>query len=85
MNFRLSQEVMDGFKQRLEREKPVSFGPWKVKLVVTLDGYKFILEDNSWVGFRLSGTEPIVRLYIESNEQKKMVKLAQEGKRFILG
>lgn len=34
---------------------------------VTLEGHKFILADGSWVCLRPSGTEPVVRVYLEAN------------------
>jgi len=36
------------------------------------DGCRFILEDGSWVLFRPSGTEPIVRVYFESKSAKTL-------------
>jgi phosphomannomutase len=36
-----------------------------------LDGCKFVLEDGSWVMFRASGTEPLVRVYIEAVAPEK--------------
>lgn len=39
----------------------------KVARKVTIDGTKFILEDGSWIMLRFSGTEPVVRLYVESD------------------
>ncbi|HIJ59665.1 MAG TPA: phosphomannomutase [Nitrospirae bacterium] len=38
----------------------------KVKEIITVDGIKIILEDDSWFMIRPSGTEPKVRFYIES-------------------
>jgi len=45
----------------------------KITKVIDLDGYKFILEDQSWLMIRQSGTEPKVRFYVEARteEQKK--------------
>jgi phosphomannomutase len=34
------------------------------------DGIKFLLKDGSWALFRPSGTEPIVRIYIESASRR---------------
>lgn len=33
---------------------------------LTIDGYKFLLADNSWLMIRFSGTEPVLRLYCEA-------------------
>ncbi|MBF0275859.1 MAG: hypothetical protein HQK84_11570, partial [Nitrospinae bacterium] len=30
-----------------------------------IDGYKFWLDNGFWIGFRLSGTEPVARIYAE--------------------
>ncbi len=53
----------------------------KITQTLTLDGIKMFLDDNlSWVLIRKSGTEPLLRFYIESNELDKL-----EGiKKFII-
>jgi phosphomannomutase len=51
----------------------------------TADGTKYMLEDDSWVLMRASGTEPVVRLYVESSSDEKIKELVIAGKRFILG
>ena len=38
----------------------------KVSKVDDLDGRRFILEDESWLIVRFSGTEPLLRIYSES-------------------
>ncbi len=45
----------------------------------TLDGYKLVLEDDSWVMFRPSGTEPKTRLYCESKDEHRLAQLVQLG------
>jgi phosphomannomutase len=52
----------------------------KVVLVKDYDGIKLICEDESWLMFRASGTEPIMRLYAESkslNRSKRLLELAE--------
>ncbi len=41
----------------------------RVKELLTLDGYKIILEDDSWLMIRPSGTEPKVRFYVEARTE----------------
>jgi len=48
------------------------------------DGLKLICEDGSWLMFRGSGTEPIMRIYAESKSLKKSRELLQEGRKMIL-
>jgi len=85
LNFHLSGEEMDGFRSRLQKARPPAFGGLKVRETVTLDGHKFLLEDGSWIGFRLSGTEPVVRLYAESDKKEKLDKIIAAGKKFVKG
>lgn len=47
------------------------------------DGIKLICEDGSWVMFRPSGTEPIVRAYSEAKTAKKAKDLIQYGKKVL--
>lgn len=45
------------------------------------DGIKLLCEDESWLMFRTSGTEPIMRLYAESkslSESKRLLELAEK-------
>lgn len=83
INFHLTAEEMESFRSRLGGGLPQAFGGSKVAKTITLDGYKFVLDDGSWLGVRLSGTEPVVRLYLESDSPAKMKKLAEAGKKFI--
>jgi phosphomannomutase len=47
-----------------------SIGPFKVEQFITTDGYKFLLPDHEWVAFRASGTEPLMRCYIEAKSAR---------------
>lgn len=69
-NYKISQESMATLKEKLKAQSPEKIGIHKVRKMVQLDGYKFIMDEkNTWVGLRFSGTEPVVRVYIESSEQ----------------
>lgn len=85
VNFHLSPEKMDQLKEKLSSRPPTTIGDFSVKRIVDLDGFKFILRDQSWIGIRLSGTEPVVRLYIETDSQKKLSQLIANGKKIIEG
>lgn len=56
----------------------------KVVKVKDIDGIKFFLADESWMMFRGSGTEPIVRIYAESKSLSKAKKIIAFGKDLIL-
>jgi phosphomannomutase len=61
----------------------------------TLDGVKFFLDNpeaktkpnaaETWILFRASGTEPLMRIYTESTSKEAVTKLLESGKAFALG
>ena len=60
---------------------PSDFAGCKVEQVATRDGAKLIFADESWILFRQSGTEPILRIYCEATSIEKMKTLIDEGER----
>jgi phosphoglucomutase len=52
-----------------------NIGEFKVEKFITTDGCKFLLPDNEWVAFRASGTEPLIRCYIEAKSKANLKKL----------
>ena len=67
-NFRLTPEVKAKFTEKLGKD-PTEFAGQKVVEVVRKDGLKLVLADGSWVCYRLSGTEPVVRAYTEARTE----------------
>jgi phosphoglucomutase len=61
-NFRLTPEVKAKFTDKLETEPRELFGR-RVAEINREDGLKLVFADGSWVCYRLSGTEPAVRVY----------------------
>jgi len=41
----------------------------------TDDGFKYYLEDGSWVLVRFSGTEPLIRVYSEAGSMERVDQL----------
>ncbi len=52
-------------------------GPFKVDKFITTDGFKYLLPNNEWVAFRASGTEPLIRCYIEAKTSSNLKKLRE--------
>ena len=74
-------------KRRLEPKKeslPKELLGERVIEVKDYDGVKLISEDGSWLMFRGSGTEPIMRIYAEAKSLDKANKLLAFGKKIIL-
>ena len=82
---RLDVKYPDDKKARLmeflKSNPPKSVLGKKVVDINKLDGYKFICEDSSWLMLRLSGTEPILRVYAEASNEKKAFAILEFGKK----
>ena len=81
-NFRLTAEVKEKFTGKL-RQNPQEFFGRKVNEVVRTDGLKLICADGSWVCYRLSGTEPVVRVYSEAASEQDLAKLSAAARQWI--
>jgi phosphomannomutase len=55
---------------------PTEIAGIKVKELGRKDGIKLYLEDGSWVLLRPSGTEPLIRVYIETTSDEKLAAIA---------
>ncbi|HJT71565.1 MAG TPA: phosphoglucomutase/phosphomannomutase family protein [Terriglobales bacterium] len=81
-NFRLTEEVKGKFTEKL-RVDPQNFCGQRVSEVVRKDGLKLVLPSGSWVCYRLSGTEPVVRVYSEAPSVEELKKLSAAAKQWI--
>jgi phosphoglucomutase len=81
-NFRLTAEVKEKFTGKLQSEPREFFGR-KVGEVVRKDGLKLVFEDGSWICYRVSGTEPVVRVYSEASNEAELAKLSTAAKQWI--
>jgi len=81
-NFRLTPEVKEKFTKKLASD-PGDFAGSKVAQVVRTDGLKLVMQDGGWVCYRLSGTEPVVRIYTEARSQQDSGRLSQAAKQWI--
>lgn len=81
---KLTPELMPKLQEKL-KEEPTSIGGRKVKSIDRIDGLKITFEDDSWLLVRPSGTEPLVRIYAESESAKDMEVLLEQGRKYLLG
>jgi len=81
-NFHLTREAMEKFTGKLQKEPRELMGR-KVAQLVRTDGLKLLFGDGSWVCYRLSGTEPVVRVYSEASSPEELTKLSAAAKQWI--
>lgn len=65
LNVRLTEEGKAALLKKLAAGLD-RVGKYPVEKFITTDGYKFLLPGGEWVAFRASGTEPLIRCYIEA-------------------
>lgn len=56
---------------------PSSMAGLSVEGVITKDGVKYLLSEGSWILIRPSGTEPLIRVYIESTSKERFEDLKE--------
>lgn len=81
---KLTPEVAAKLKEKLARE-PSELSGRKIEKINRLDGVKFIFADQSWILMRPSGTEPVVRIYAESESREDLEILLEQGRKYLLG
>jgi phosphoglucomutase len=78
----LTQQLKDSLAAKL-LNPPAEVGGLKVREVNNTDGVKLIFNDSTWLLFRLSGTEPVARLYAEACTPKELKSLIDAGRKFV--
>ncbi len=80
----LTPELMSRLSEKLS-EEPSDIGGRRIEQTNRLDGVKFIFADGSWLLLRPSGTEPLVRIYAESESAENLEVLLEQGRKYLLG
>jgi phosphomannomutase len=90
LDIRFSREGYDRIKTdtlaRLAEEAPDSLAGRQVTERTTLetrDGFKFYRDDGSWLLIRFSGTEALLRVYVEARSPEDVDTLLAEGRRIV--
>jgi phosphomannomutase len=82
-NFHLTDEQKANAVRQVAIDASTLLGR-KILSVDRTDGAKFVFEDGSWMLVRLSGTEPLLRLYVEAPSLEASTKLTSEAKIWLL-
>jgi phosphomannomutase len=76
---RFPADMRDVTRQRILDARPTDIAGLAVTDIVTIDGFKYALEDGGWLLIRFSGTEPIIRVYCETTHQDKVGAILETG------
>lgn len=79
LDFDLQPGANAAVKARLDAAAPSEIAGHRVVSRDTVDGWRFTF-DEGWLLFRLSGTEPLVRIYTEVRDQSLVQPILQAGK-----
>ncbi|MBM3702601.1 MAG: phosphoglucomutase/phosphomannomutase family protein, partial [Actinobacteria bacterium] len=83
IDYKIDLPRKEKLKSILEKGIPEILKNAGAAKVITLDGYKYIMEDGSWIMIRPSGTESVVRIYTEGEDKEKTNYLQDLGKKII--
>jgi alpha-D-glucose phosphate-specific phosphoglucomutase len=77
INLALTDELMSSLR-RILAAPPIGVGSHKADELTTIDGTKWKFKGGDWVLLRLSGTEPVARVYVEASDPVKLENLRRD-------
>jgi phosphoglucomutase len=84
VNLTLTPELKDRLRVALDAPPDILAGR-PVEGVIRMDGTKMLLNDGAWLMLRLSGTEPVARIYAEAASAEEVEALVEAGRAMALG
>ena len=75
-----NMDVRAKLLERLKNDTPQEVAGMKVIDCLDVDGYKFRMDDNTWLLIRFSGTEPVLRLYCQAPTMPEVRKILEWAK-----
>jgi phosphomannomutase len=83
LDVRTTDEIKRQMLAKMSSAPASKIGGHKVVKLDTRDGFRYKLEDGSWLLIRFSGTEPLVRIYAECSSMDEVQKLIQVGQEMV--
>jgi phosphoglucomutase len=82
VDMKLTPQLKESLAAKLANP-PKQIDELMVSSVNTIDGVKLVFDDHTWLLFRLSGTEPVARLYAEACTPKDLKHVLDAGRKFV--
>lgn len=83
LDLRLSEAAKARLLERLAAEPPAQVGDLAVREIKRIDGTKLLLANEAWMLVRPSGTEPLVRVYLEAGNADALEHLSQAAAQLV--
>ena len=80
-DFHFPEAERQSIMNRVQQSLPEIIDGSKVARFDTTDGFRFTLQDTSWLLIRFSGTEPLLRIYAETNSQDRVERILDFGQK----
>ncbi|MBI4330658.1 MAG: phosphoglucomutase/phosphomannomutase family protein [Chloroflexi bacterium] len=75
------EEKRQEIVRKVTNSQPQALAGVRVVKTDALDGFRFVLEDGSWLLVRFSGTEPLLRIYAEAGSPGQVESLLEQGRK----
>jgi len=85
LDFRITAPQREQVAAKLDALAPDTVAGRKATDINRMDGAKYLREDGTWVMLRLSGTDPLVRIYAEGMSPEDVHSLLEGGRDLIVG
>ena len=82
VDLKLTPQLKESLASKLE-DPPKRLNGFEVRDVNTTDGVKLIFNEQTWLLFRVSGTEPVARVYAEACTPKDLKHVLDAGRKFV--
>jgi len=79
-DFHFPEDQREAIVKRLEDNPPKEIDGTAVTSINRADGFKYNMADHSWLMVRFSGTEPLLRIYTETNAADRVPRILAFGK-----
>jgi len=85
VDYKLNKPIVDkvAFAAKLTKRLPKKILGSELKQLLTIDGLKIILAEDHWLLMRPSGTEPLMRVYAESDSATRTTELLELAKKWV--
>jgi alpha-D-glucose phosphate-specific phosphoglucomutase len=72
LDLQMTPEKKELVLQVMQNWSATRLGKWDVERKIAIDGVKLTFTSGAWVLVRPSGTEPLVRMYVEANDAQEL-------------